>query len=131
MAITPEMQRRTLAAQQPPSQKMLMRQRISQNMELLRIASGANSIQGFGRMAIGAIVLSMIFSLATLLAVMYGYFAERIQFIAIYLYPLLAGLIIFLFYISIKYVREGFLMFELSKGQEDTALEKFVGSLLE
>ncbi|MEK6843312.1 MAG: hypothetical protein AABY04_02400 [Candidatus Micrarchaeota archaeon] len=131
MAITPESQRKQISIAQPLSQKVITRQKIRENMDVLRTASGANSIQGFGRMTIGAIVLSVIFSLATLLAVLYGYFAERIPDIARYLYPLLAGLIIFLFYIAIYNIRDGFIMFEASKEQEDNALEEFAEKLLQ
>lgn len=124
-------QRRIVAPAPQLSTKAQMKQKIQNNMDLLRIASGANSIQGFGRMTIGAIVLSMIFSLATLLSVLYPYFSERVPDVARYAYPLLAGVILYLFYIALKYIREGFLMFEQSKGQEDDALERFAYQMLE
>ncbi|HLC47852.1 MAG TPA: hypothetical protein VJI13_02160 [Candidatus Norongarragalinales archaeon] len=124
-------QRRIVAPAPQLTSKMQMKQKIQNQMELLRIASGAHSIQGFGRMSIGAIVLSMIFSLATLLSVLYPYFSERIPDVARYAYPLLAGVILYLFYVALKYIREGFLMFEESKGQEDAALEKFTLLMLE
>ena len=124
-------QRRIVPPAPQLTSKMQMKQKIQNQMELLRIASGAHSIQGFGRMSIGAIVLSMIFSLATLLSVLYPYFSERIPDVARYAYPLLAGVILYLFYVALKYIREGFLMFEESKGQEDAALEKFTLLMLE
>src|SRR3989344_2636697 len=124
-------QRRIVAPAPQLTSKMQMKEKIQNQMELLRIASGAHSIQGFGRMSIGAIVLSMIFSLATLLSVLYPYFSERIPDVARYAYPLLAGVILYLFYVALKYIREGFLMFEESKGQEDAALEKFTLLMLE
>ncbi len=113
------------------SSKAQMKQKIVNSMDLLRVASGANSIQGFGRMAIGAIVLSLIFSLATLLAILYGYFYERIPDLARIVYPLIAAVILYLFYFSFRQIREGYLMFEESKGQEDTALETFALNMLE
>jgi hypothetical protein len=131
MAITPEMQRRMAQAQVPTPSKQLLKEKVWAHMEILRIASGHNSIQGFGRMSIGAIVLSMIFSLATLLAILYPYFAQKLPDIAIYVYPLLVGLIIFLFYTAINYIKEGFIMFEQSKGQEDAALERFIENIFE
>ena len=131
MPITPEAQRRQIITAQPQPPKLATRQKIKENIELLRSASGASSIQGFGRMAIGAIVLSMIFSLATLLAILYPYFAENIPTIAIYFYPLLVGIIIFLFYVAINYIREGFVMFEQSKNKEDESLTEFVSKIVE
>ncbi len=124
-------QKRMVAPPPQLSMRNLRRQKIRNSMDLLRIASGANSIQGFGRLAVGAIIISMVLSLASLLAILYPYFAERTEFVAVYLYPLLAGLIIYLFYLSLKFVREGFIMFEQSKGQEDAALEKFTQEIVE
>ncbi|MFH1750345.1 MAG: hypothetical protein ABH863_01565 [Candidatus Micrarchaeota archaeon] len=127
----PEMQRRAMAQAPQLSSKMQLKQRIETNIDLVRIASGANSIQGFGRMATGAIVLSMIFSLATLLAVLYGYFYERIPDLARIAYPLIGAVILYLFYFSFRQIKEGFMMFEESRGQEDAALEKFALLILE
>ncbi|MEK6954119.1 MAG: hypothetical protein AABX01_03870 [Candidatus Micrarchaeota archaeon] len=124
-------QRRMVAPAPQLSSKAQMKQKIVNSMDLLRVASGANSIQGFGRMAIGAIVLSLIFSLATLLAILYGYFYERIPDLARIVYPLIAAVILYLFYFSFRQIREGYLMFEESKGQEDTALETFALNMLE
>ncbi|MFH0971824.1 MAG: hypothetical protein V1835_04625 [Candidatus Micrarchaeota archaeon] len=131
MPISPEMQRRMVA---PPPQiisKQQMKEKIQSNMDLLRVASGAHSIQGFGRMTIGAIVLSIVFSFATLVVVVYDNFTKSMPQVTSIVYPVIAGFILVLFYEAVTNLREGFIMFEQSKGQEDAALEKFAYQMLE
>ncbi|MFH1443569.1 MAG: hypothetical protein ABIG96_06045 [Candidatus Micrarchaeota archaeon] len=131
MPISPEVQRRQMVSQQPPSSKAIAKQKIRENMAVLRIASGANSVQGFGKMTIGAIVLSIVFSFATLAAVLYNNFFGAIGEGVGIVYPIIGGFILVLFYEAVQYLREGFLLFEQSKSQEDAALEQFAEKMLE
>ncbi len=130
MAISPEMQRRAMTPVPQVTPKGQMKQKVHANFELLRVASGANSIQGFGRIAIGAIIISVIFSLATLLSVMYDEVSLRVPVVVTYAYPVFAGVIIYLFYEAIKIIRDGYIMFERSKAQEDEALETYMEQAL-